>query len=143
MVAYEQHRLVAAGVESDTFTAVAGSEDEPVDRLALKVAASRFACLPGGECSPNDGRCNAVTGLPQLCSAEGAWQDLDACQTGQVCALSEGSASCVCRDGLDACTGGCFDLDSDSNHCGANFDHDRANRGDRGRLHHSRKHGRL
>jgi hypothetical protein len=85
--------------------------------VSCSYACTSGAC--GGECTPNDRRCDAGSGLPQACSADGAWQDQPPCRTGEVCSGTGLSTTCICQDGLSACSSGCFDLDADSNNCGA------------------------
>jgi hypothetical protein len=72
-----------------------------------------------GECIPNTERCQPETGVPQRCDESGTFQDQTTCQTGEVCSSTGGTSSCVCQGDLTPCEGGCFDLDSDPNHCGA------------------------
>src|SRR5690606_10563124 len=80
-------------------------------------ACSGGACA--GECTPGARRCHPLTGIPQLCGANGTWQGQAACGPGEVCTAAGGEVACTCQGELTACGSGCFDLDADPNHCGA------------------------
>ena len=64
-----------------------------------------------GTCSPNAVQCSS-TGIPQKCSAAGAWVNQTACATDFVCS----GGSCTCSK--TACGNACVDLQTDGNNCG-------------------------
>jgi len=66
-----------------------------------------------GVCSPTAVKCSA-TGVPQLCSSAGGWQDQTDCQNGFTCS----AGACACASPKTTCGSTCSDLQTDSNNCG-------------------------
>jgi len=102
-----------------------------------------FACVVGsgctGECPPNTRQCGP-TGLPQLCSSAGSWQDQadcgsgkhcvdgscaslvangNPCQTSDQCASGNCSNLTCCAAGEAGCSGTCAVLSSSNGNCGS------------------------
>ena len=67
-----------------------------------------------GVCTPNAKQCSA-SGVPQVCSSSGAWQNQAACGTGFTCT----NGTCTCASPKLACGNACIDVQSDANNCGA------------------------
>jgi len=67
-----------------------------------------------GVCSPGNKQCS-TTGVPQLCSSAGAWQNQAACANGFVC----GNGDCVCNAPKTPCANLCTDTQSDDKNCGS------------------------
>lgn len=67
-----------------------------------------------GVCQPTTKGCSA-SGVPQVCSASGAWQDQTACQGLATCV----SGTCTCAAPNTTCGSTCVNLDNDANNCGA------------------------
>lgn len=67
-------------------------------------------------CAPSSTQCSA-TGVPQLCSASGVWQDQTACQTDNICAPATGKCTCT----KTACSAtSCVDTQgTDASNCGS------------------------
>jgi hypothetical protein len=72
------------------------------------------SCTTGGSCTPKQRRCDAGSGVPQLCSAEGEWENESGCRTDQVCS----GGACLCRAEFTTCGDECVTLDDDPKHCG-------------------------
>jgi len=66
-----------------------------------------------GVCSPTAVKCSA-TGVPQLCSSAGGWQDQTECQNGFTCS----GGACACASPKTTCGSTCSDLQTDPNNCG-------------------------
>ncbi len=84
------------------------------------VLACQFACDANqggctGVCQPTARQCSGG-GVPQLCSAAGAWQDQPACQGLAVC--DSPSGTCVCQVPNTTCGASCVNLDADPKNCG-------------------------
>jgi hypothetical protein len=72
------------------------------------------ACTPGGSCSAKQRRCDTASGVPQVCSTQGEWENQPSCRTDQVCAGGE----CLCRAAFTTCGDQCVTLETDGKHCG-------------------------
>jgi hypothetical protein len=105
----------SSNVYQGTGTCNAGTCSLPSPKTCTNSACSVTAaggCT--GACKPGDLGCGSNT-MPQLCDANGTWQNQSACLTGFTCT---GSGSCTCAAGKTACPTACTDLQSDSGNCG-------------------------
>lgn len=66
-------------------------------------------------CVPKKRRCDAASGVPQLCSDQGEWENQQTCRADQVCS----GGTCLCRAEFTTCGDACVVLDSDPKHCGS------------------------
>lgn len=72
-----------------------------------------------GECPPTTRRCESNSGVPQLCNAQGTWENQSACQNGFTCTAETGTCT-TCTSPKMVCGGtACVDIQSDPSHCGA------------------------
>jgi hypothetical protein len=72
------------------------------------------SCTTGRSCTPKQRRCDTGSGVPQLCSAEGEWENEGSCRTDQVCS----GGACLCRAEFTTCGDECVTLDDNPKHCG-------------------------
>ena len=68
-----------------------------------------------GECVPGTARCDAATGVPQVCGSNGVLQNKPACGANSACA----GGACLCTTGYTDCSGSCAQLSTSATHCGA------------------------
>jgi hypothetical protein len=66
-----------------------------------------------GSCSPSAKQCS-TTGVPQLCSSAGAWQNQTACGSGFTCS----GGDCKCNSPKTTCGDTCTDTQTDNKNCG-------------------------
>jgi hypothetical protein len=65
-------------------------------------------------CMPSETQCSA-TGVPQLCTGSGVWQDQAKCLTNYACSAAMGTCTCA----KTACSGNsCVDTATDASNCG-------------------------
>lgn len=72
------------------------------------------SCTSGGTCAPEQRRCDAGSGVPQLCTQEREWENQARCRTDQVCAGGE----CLCRAEFTTCGDECVTVEDNPKHCG-------------------------
>jgi hypothetical protein len=67
-----------------------------------------------GACKPDAVQCSQ-TGVPQKCSASGAWKDQTPCASGYTCSLG----ACQCDSPKTVCNQACIDVSADPKNCGS------------------------
>jgi len=82
----------------------------PVAQTCGGACVASLGCV---DCSPSTKQCSS-SGVPQLCSTNGTWQNLNGCQNGNTCLAGD----CQCSSPRTTCSNVCIDTTSDTSNCG-------------------------